>query len=49
VSRWLNVCNNELSNFGEKLTLDDIVAEEKAIQARYSYAIDEPESSSRHR
>ena len=47
MSRWLNVCRNELGNFREKLTLDDIVPENEATQARYSCAIDEPESSSR--
>jgi hypothetical protein len=53
VSRWFNVCCTGLDNFGEKLTLDDVVAEDKATQtgagAGSSCATHELGSSSRRR
>jgi hypothetical protein len=47
VSLWFIVCHNTLTNFGETLTLDDIVVREEATQAGSSCAIDELESSNR--
>jgi hypothetical protein len=48
-SRWFNVFYNGLDNFGLRLTLDNVVAEEEVTKAGAgcSRAIDEPRSSSR--
>ena len=34
MSRWFNVWRNALDNFEEKLTLDDVMTEDKASQVR---------------
>jgi hypothetical protein len=51
VSRWFNICRNGFDTFEERLTLDNIVEENVATQARagYNLAIDEPQSSSKRR
>ena len=49
--RWFNVCCIRFETFEERLTLDDVVAEDEATQIGAgdgsSHAIDEPESFSR--
>jgi hypothetical protein len=51
MSWWFNVCCTRLKTFEERLTLDDVVAEDEATQIGAgdgsSHAIDEPESFSR--
>jgi hypothetical protein len=51
MSQWFNVCCTRLETFKERLTLDDVVAEDEATQTRAgdgsSHAIDEPESFGR--
>jgi hypothetical protein len=32
-SQWLNVCRTRLETFENRLTLDDVIAEDEAIQA----------------
>jgi len=53
VSWWFNVCHTGLETFKERLTFDDVVAEDEATQvgvrAEFSRAIDEPKLSSRQR
>jgi hypothetical protein len=54
VSLWFNVWRNALDNFEEKLTLDDVMTEDKASQVRAkvecSRVIDESKSfSKQHR
>jgi hypothetical protein len=49
VSRWFNICHNGFDTFKERLTLENIVKENRATQARAgcNRAIDEPQSSSK--
>ena len=53
MSWWFNVCHTGLETFEERLTFDDVVAEDEATQegvrAESSHAIVEPKLSSRQR
>jgi len=46
-SWWFIVCHNALANFGETLTIDDVMDKGEATQARDSHVIDESNSSNR--
>jgi len=51
VSRWFTICRNGFDTFEERLTLDNVVEENRVTQARAgcNLAIDEPQSSSKRR